>query len=272
MKKIKSKGMTILLALMLAVTLLPGMANAEPVVEYREYDWQLYRRWNTNYATNYTVITENTTKLVGLPTSENNWLLGYVGTPEVYVLNRDVTINERITVTGYVKLILMDGCTLTANAGITADRGQDSDSLTVFQICAQSQDYDTMGRLIADASGSNAAGIGGSGQNRSSAPIYIFGGRIEATGGRGAAGIGGAANMNQDSTNDYRRGIGTVYIYGGHVTATGGAFTAANGANINGGSGIGGGSKSDDYSVCISGGTVIANGAAGTESNHLSIP
>lgn len=122
-----------------------------------------------------------------------------------YVVNDDVTIDQRVTVTGDVHLILADGCNLTVNDGIhvTGDN-----SLTIY---AQSAG-EGMGKLTANAGWERAAI--GSEQFQAAGNITICGGNITAAGG-GSAAIG---NVNGEA--------GTVTIYGGWVKATG-AYTDA---------------------------------------------
>ena len=187
--------------------------------------------------------------------NDAQWTTGW------YVVNSDVTINQRIPVNGDVKLILTDGHTLTVNGGIhvTGD-----DRFTVY-----GQENGT-GKLTATATNNLGAGIGGNGSTTTSAQdgenggtIVIAGGTIKAVGGDnpqdtgspcGGAGIG---NGNGASNG------GSVTIYGGKVNATGGVGNA----------GIGG----DGSTIHILGGTVDAtsgrggaaaiggtNGAAGT--------
>ena len=152
-----------------------------------------------------------------------------------YRVSNDVTLSDRVTVTGEVKLILCDGATLTANTGITVEG---NNSLTVY---AQSTGENTMGQLIANGNG-NDAGIGGTGSN-ACGTVTIYGGSVTANGGYYSAGIGGG----------YHGDGGTVNIYGGSVTANGGNGGAGLGAGSGGGYGAGG-------TVNISGGTVTANG------------
>lgn len=193
----------------------------------------------------YEVVTANDTQ----------WTTGW------YVVNSDVTINQRIPVNGAVKLILTDGHTLTVNGGIhvTGD-----DHFTVY-----GQENGT-GKLTATATNNVGAGIGGNGittthaqDGENGGTIIIAGGTIKAVGGDvannayspcGGAGIG---NGNGAGSNG-----GSVTIYGGEVNATGGVANA----------GIGG----DGSTIQILGGTVEAasgggaaaiggtNGAAGT--------
>ena len=112
--------------------------------------------------------------------------------------------------------------------------------------------------------GDGAAGIGGQGTRSTSGTITIYGGNINATGGRRGAGIGGA---------DKGKG-GTITINDGIVNATGGVGFG----KYAGGSGIGCGSDSDGGDVIINGGDVTATGgqnedktlAIGIKCNQLS--
>ena len=159
-----------------------------------------------------------------------------------YVVNSDVTINQRISVNGDVKLILTDGHTLTVNGGIhvTGD-----DRFTVY-----GQENGT-GKLTATATNHVGAGIGGNGSTTTSAQngenggtIIIAGGIIEAVGGDGPedgdSPCGGAGIGNGNGASNG----GSVTIYGGEVNATGGVANA----------GIGG----DGSTIQILGGTVDA--------------
>ena len=179
-----------------------------------------------------------------------------------YVVNSNVTIDNRVTVSGEVHLILADGASLTANRGINvAERNS-------FSVYAQSvgenmgtltanggEDYSTagIGSEVGDSGGTitinggnvtatggqDAAGIGGS-QDGSGGTITINGGTVKATGGNAAAGIGGG----------YEASGGTITIHGGTVEAIGGTFAA----------GIGGGTRSSGGNITISGGSVTASG------------
>lgn len=177
---------------------------------------------------------------------DTQWTTGW------YVVNSDVTINQRIPVNGDVKLILTDGHTLTVNGGIhvTGD-----DRFTVY-----GQENGT-GKLTATATNNVGAGIGGNGITTTSAQngenggtIIIAGGIIEAVGGDfandtdspcGGAGIG---NGNGASNG------GSVTVYGGEVNATGGVANA----------GIGG----DGSTIQILGGTVEATSGGGRCRSH----
>ena len=99
--------------------------------------------------------------------------------------------------------------------------------------------------------GAGGAGIGGAyGEGNN---ITISGGKVEATGGEGGAGIGGGA---------YGEG-NNITVSGGEVTAAGGNAlkTEKGGAvEILAGAGIGGGGGGNGSNITISGGTVNANG------------
>ena len=122
-----------------------------------------------------TVVTENDTAW-GASDSQEHW----------YVVNSNVTINTRVTVTGNVRLILEDGCDLTVNGGITVTG---DNSLT---ICAQSAG-EGMGKLTANAGWERAAIV--SEQSQAAGNITICGGNITAVGG-GSAAIG---NVNGEA-------------------------------------------------------------------------
>ena len=149
-----------------------------------------------------------------------------------YVVNGDVTIGTRVTVTGKVHLILADGYTLNATKGITVTGGN---SLTIY-----GQSGGT-GKLTATGD-SLQAGIGGGG-GQSGGAITINGGTVNATGGLQAAGIGGG-------------GSGA----GGTISINGGTVTAKGGGSIYGGAGIGGGIYGTGGAITINDGTVNATG------------
>lgn len=165
-----------------------------------------------------------------------------------YVVYGDVTISERIEVTGddptmcYVSLILADGCTLTASKGIGVEEGA---SLFIY---GQSEDEGTMGKLYASSSSSDAA-IGGDVNlySDTNGPITINGGRIEARSSDSGSAIGGGWNAPG----------GPVAINGGVVSA----YATGGGAAIGGGSDAYGYSKGG--TVEIAGGSVTATSTKG---------
>ena len=178
-------SLTLCFALMIAATLVT--ASADTSVSYID------ENGDEQTCDSATVVTE----------SDTTW--GDDGNGGWYVVNGDVTINTRVTVTGDVHLILADGCNLTVNDGITVTG---DNSLTIY---AQSAG-EGMGKLTANAAWKRAAI--GSEQFQAAGNITICGGNITAAGG-GSAAIG---NVNGEA--------GTVTIYGGWVKATG-AYTDA---------------------------------------------
>ena len=158
-----------------------------------------------------------------------------------YLVYDDLTINDRVSLTGDVNLILKDGKTLTAQKGISVPS---SASLTIY---AQSNSESTAGKLETGAPDVSYPGIGGPYQaNTAVTPgnITVVGGVINATGGVGASAIGGA-----------------TYSPGGNVTIKGGFVTAT--SSVGGGAAIGGGANADGGTITIGGGTVTATGNSG---------
>ena len=190
-----------------------------------------------------TTLNENATTVTN---STTLWSNGW------YVVYDDVTIADRITVSGTVNLILCDGATLTASKGIIVG------SSATFNIYAQTNDEATMGALVADGTNDKPkwyAGIGGV-ENAAAGMITINGGQINATGWC-AAGIGSGGGTST---------VGTITINGGIVTAQdnahygagiGGGFSGgkAGTINLNGGvinaAGIGSGYMGGDCSITV---------------------
>ncbi len=152
-----------------------------------------------------------------------------------YVVNNNVTNNNRITVNDEAHLILCDGATLTANKGVTVADG------STLHIYAQSVG-ENVGCIVATVGEEYEAGIGGRYDDATDGgTIVINGGKVSATGGEyGGAGIGGSNGGAG----------GTVTIYGGIVTAQGGSHAA----------GIGGGEGRTGGTVTIYGGEIKATG------------
>ena len=242
-----------LLCLALCLGLLPGTAwaNGDGGVKYIE------RGWDGSAVTEqpktidtYTTITSDTIQW------NNGW----------YVAQGDVTINQRVTVIGDVRLILADGCTLTVNGGIQVAAG---DSLTIY---GQSDGADTMGKLTASITSENTdlynAAIGGN-TGETGGTLTVCGGAVEATvtvidvsqsdpdtsqgnnNGSFAGDSYGAAIGGGGSETGTGGDGGTITIFGGTVRAE-----SVLGAGIGGGSGGGGGG--DGGKVTISGGAVRA--------------
>ena len=100
------------------------------------------------------------------------------------IVKGDVEIESRIELPKNVRLILANGATLTADKGIAvAEDGN-------FLVYAQSNDADTMGKLIVPGADTGYAGIG-SGNMGDCGDITIYGGIVTATNGENGAGIGG---------------------------------------------------------------------------------
>ena len=192
-----------------------------PPVSYRTCD-ENGQNWETKECRNYTVVDGSTTA----------WSDGW------YVVNRNVTIDELVTVTGNVRLILTDGTTLTVNGGIGGINVAKGNSFSVY---AQSVGENT-GRLTAN-SGGWGAGIGG-GNGKAAGTITIHGGNVTANGSKGGAGIGGGSGDGFDASG------GTITIHDGTVKATGGGS----------GAGIGGGNSGSGGTITIHGGNVTATG------------
>ena len=176
-------------------------------------------------------------------------------TTDWYVVQGTVEIGSRVTVSGDVRLILADGCTLTVNGGIQVQDDDDditNGSANALTIYAQSTDESTMGKLIAKgAEDDYNAVIGGNEGNDyggSGGAVTINGGVVKAISTDGA-GIGGGFG-------DYGGSGGSITINGGNITAS-----SHFGAGIGGGEGVscgGGGGE-----ITINGGSVIATGVNG---------
>ena len=197
-----------------------GYATPAPALDPVSYmAWNgttLVEKTGDDACTDYTVVTADTTTF-----EDGKW----------YVMSNSVTVSSRITVTGTVNLILCDGATLTASKGITVNSGN------TINIYAQ---IGGTGELNA-GSDTSVASIGGGYRGASSGTVNIHGGKITATGGTNASGIGGALEG----------GNGEVNIYSGEVTAQGKNYAA----------GIGGYSGKSGGTVNIYGGTVNASGS-----------
>ena len=251
-----------MMALALCLGLLPTAALAATAADVTYYDWNSDTKGlEQKTCASATAVTSNDTQWIKY---EFVWMDENGGW---YVVNSDVTIENRVTVTGDVRLILADGCTLTVNGGIQVTVG---DSLTIY-----GQENGT-GALITTGD-DGKAGIGG-GYNGDGGTVTIHGGKVTATGGYGGAGIGGGykgaggtVTINGGTVNatggnggagiggGYKGAGGTVTIHGGTVTATGGSDDMGTGA------GIGGGSIGDGGTVTINGGTVTATNATDGE-------
>ncbi|MBQ9362153.1 MAG: hypothetical protein IJT97_01900 [Bacteroidaceae bacterium] len=226
-------------------------------VTYLEYNTGT-KAFDTKTCTTYTTVTDETTA----------WTAGW------YVVNSDVTIETRISVTGDVHLILGNGVTFNATKGIACVEGN---SLTIY---GQSNDEATMGVLECGQSllttspewGYAAIGGGGKSGNTSMSPvngiITIHGGKVLAHASAYGAAIGGGYG-NQNDKKDF----GTIVINGGIISADNGTIQS----NAQCPAIIGGGTYMKRGNITINGGTVTAynsNGGgqgaligAGTESS-----
>ena len=149
-----------------------------------------------------------------------------------YKVYGNITVNQRITISGDVVLNLGAGNTLTAKKGIELSEGN---KLTI----------NGPGSLIIDDCNDNKSGIGAVRVGT----LVINGGYLNVKGHATAAGLGGDHNNTSG---------GSITINGGVVIAEGGVFSA----------GIGGGvSDSDQSGVCgdivINGGQVTAGSSIG---------
>ena len=250
--------------LMLCMALYAAGAAAA-TVSYIERGWDGTKVTGTEKTADCTPLSD----LIDKTAWSNGW----------YAVIGEVTVTNRITVTGDVHLILQDGATLTAKKGIDVSG---NGKLTIY---GQSEDS---GRIVAKIVYNNQGEITGNGEEESAGigssgiaeggTITIHGGTIEAAGYEGAGiggGIGGAGGSitilggTVTATSKKGAGIGggmnggggTITIHGGTITAqgeghlgnnNGGAYGGAyGGAGIGGGSGKGG-------TVTITGGHVLA--------------
>ena len=151
-----------------------------------------------------------------------------------YVVADDVTISDRISVSGDVHLVLCDNVTLTAEKGISVT---DGNSLTIYSQIGNTGKLVATGwnEQISDSDSRRCAGIGGDmwglNETAKAGSIIIHGGEITAIGGK-AAGIGRA----------YGGAAGNITIYGGKIAASSG----------DDGTGIGGGGANIHLGWCRS--------------------
>lgn len=174
-----------------------------------------------------------------------------------YVVQGTVIIGSRVTVSGDVRLILTDGCTLTVNGGIQVQDDDDditNGSANALTIYAQSTDKSTMGKLIATgAKRDDNAVIGGNGGNS-------YGGSCGTIIINGGTAIGGGCGTHGGSG-------GEVTITGGTVTATGGDGAEGIGGGYSGVFAIGG---SGTFETTGNGNAVIFASSIGDQSGKTS--
>ena len=222
-----------------ALAALDGQAGADVPVPVAGGDvTYLYCESNGQ---NWQTGTKSSGEYTTVTASDTIWNAGW------YVASGNVTISSRVTVTGGVHLILVDGCVLTVGGGIQVqddDTNIDNGSLNSLTIYGQSGDT---GKLDSGKSDNSKAGIGGD-KEGAGGVITINGGTVTATGGDWAAGIGGGDGGSQNKNG-----------HGGNITINGGTVTAIGGSG-NACAGIGGGNHGVGGKVTINGGTVRATG------------
>ena len=236
----------VMLALMLALAVLPAAAGAQSV-KYLDQDGKEQ---------------QSPADTVIIDAEYMNGQSGaiYLQHGQWYAVSESVkTGGKRICALGTVHLILCDGATLEIEGGVEVSRkDQTPGKLTLY---AQSEG-DSMGSLHSDCSGSMLAGI----QVNPGQTLIINGGDILAKGGYGAAGIGGTRNNGYAGDS----ACGEVIIHGGTVTAVGSNGSAGIGggwgevwAATSGGEGSGQYAGGKGGTVTITGGTVTAKGSDG---------
>ncbi len=166
-----------------------------------------------------------------------------------YVAENIVEIAYRVTVTGEVHLILVNGCELNAKSGIEVS---EENSLTIY---AQSKDESDMGKLEAysDEGAAIGGGNGGDGGN-----ITINEGTVKAISTQGA-GIGGGVRGDGGKITINGGTVEATSLIGGGRDGNGGEITISDGA------GIGGGVRGDGGEITITGGMVKAQGNGGAD-------
>lgn len=159
-----------------------------------------------------------------------------------YVVNSNVIIDTRVTVTGDVHLILGNGCTLTVNGGIKVE---DPNTFTIY---SQPTDETTMGSMVIQSVKGYCAGIGSDMVSTIAGLITINGGNITVKDVFRAFSIGGGYGsdavgvvINGGRVKAYCSiGGGNVYVNDGIVEApgtTGSALFLNGGVFLNSGNG-----------------------------------
>lgn len=162
-----------------------------------------------------------------------------------YLVQGELTIDNRISISGDVKFILADDAKLTVNGGINVENGNQ------FTIYAQSKGN---GELYALGNKLGYSGIGGQ-NGQSAGTIIINGGIITAKGGLACAGIGGS-----------NPGYWATGGSGGNVTINAGVVYAIGG---NQASGIGGGMSAithGNFTTSTNGNLVVFASSIGDQS------
>ncbi len=220
-------AMTLLMALLTTVPAWASVSSvnnttASPAVQYID------ENGTSQFCTSFTVVTSS----IG-----TTWNEGW------YVVDSNVQLSSRISVSGHVRLILVDGYALTVNGGIEIN---DPNSITIYGQSANS------GKLTCEQVSSYCAALGSgryqeenTSASRTYGDITINGGTINVTGGYWSAGIG-AGSVRLNMTNN--KPGGTITINNGNITATGGKA----------GPGIGSGHSSAPGTITINAGNITA--------------
>ena len=226
----KKRLLSLLCALALCLSLLPGTAWAVDSVSYVEYSW------NEGTST-LTSETRSVTDYTTVTSSDTTWTNGW------YVVSGSVTNNTNdiiLTVSGTVNLILTKGSSLTLSYG----RISISDGGTL-NIYGQEGGSGTLTLKGGYRNTNSGISLGGS-----NSALNIHGGTVNAT---------GYASNASNPAPGIDVGTGTLTVYGGSVTATAGTYSnAGRGAGIRVTSG---------GAVAIHGGTVKATGASNVSTN-----
>lgn len=194
-----------------------------------------------------------TDNITGVEYSDNELILGDDNQTYTVTMRDGITETkvDRIKVTGKNVTVKLD------DVKIDVSSKRDQAALLIAEDASATIDLVGENEL---KSGLNCAGVQNNNDTENSLVITSGGGEYEryagkltATGGDYAAGIGGGY-----------RGEGMVTIHGGEITATGGDETKD---GRSGGAGIGGGYK-EGGKVAIAGGKITATGGKGTSNGH----
>ena len=151
-----------------------------------------------------------------------------------WMVNDDVTFENRLNISGNVILHLAEGKTLHAKKGIELSSGNtltiEGQGTLLIDQCEENKSgigANEVGTLVINdgtinvTGGYSGAALGGDRENVSGGSITINGGKVTANGGHGAAGIGGGYKVGGYAQKG--KGIcGDIVINGGQVKVTGG--------------------------------------------------
>ena len=151
-----------------------------------------------------------------------------------WMVNDDVTFENRLNISGNVILHLAEGKTLHAKKGIELSSGNtltiEGQGTLLIDQCEENKSgigANEVGTLVINdgtinvTGGYSGAALGGDKENVSGGSITINGGKVTANGGHGAAGIGGGYKLGGYAYKG--KGIcGDIVIKGGQVKVTGG--------------------------------------------------